>query len=158
MKSELSRRAEDYLKTIFEISQEKGYARIKDVSNHRGVKPSCVVEMMGKLHNKGYIFHKRYEGIFLTPKGEEIGRVIKDRHETIRDFLVLIQVPESIAEKDACIMEHELHYETVEQIRNLVRFSDIDSEWLERFRIFCDSIKIQSKIIQKSELACPILK
>ena len=55
-------------------------------------------------------------------------------------------------------MEHELHYETVEQIRNLVRFSDIDSEWLERFRIFCDSIKIQSKIIQKSELACQILK
>jgi len=100
-----------------------------------------------------YLVHKIYEGISLTPKGEEIGKVMNDRHETIRDFLVLILVPESIAEEDACTMEHELHCETVGQIRNLVRFVGIESEWLDHFRIFCNPINVQ-----KSEMACTILK
>ncbi|HNR58087.1 MAG TPA: metal-dependent transcriptional regulator [Methanothrix sp.] len=140
MMSKLSRKAEDYLEAIFEISQEKGYARVRDISQKLDIRPPSVVEMVKKLDELGYVVHKKQEGVFLTPKGEEIGRVIKDRHDTIKAFLMLINVPEPIADKDACIMEHKLDTKTVEQIKNLVKFIQLSSDrppWLDHFDVFC---------------------
>jgi len=142
MKGKLSRKAEDYLETIFNISQEKGYVRIKDISKQLGVKPPSVVEMVKKLDDQGYVMHEKYEGVFLTQKGEEIGRVVKDRHDTIKVFLTFIGVPEELADIDACTMEHHLHTRTVEQIKNLVKFIEQapdNPEWLNHFRAFCDT-------------------
>jgi len=140
MKSKLSRKAEDYLEAIFNISQEKGYARIKDISKELGFKPPSIVEMVKKLDDQGYVVHKKYEGVFLTPVGEEIGRVVADRHDTLKSFLISIGVPEDIADVDACTMEHYLHSKTVEQVKNLVGFIEQgpdNPEWLAHFRAFC---------------------
>lgn len=140
MMSKLSRKAEDYLEAIFEISQEKGYARVRDISQKLDIRPPSVVEMVKKLDGLGYVVHKKQEGVFLTSKGEEIGRVIKDRHDTIKAFLMLIGVPEPIADIDACIMEHKLDTRTVEQIKNLVKFVHFGPDhppWLDHFDTFC---------------------
>ncbi|MHC1630914.1 MAG: metal-dependent transcriptional regulator [Methanotrichaceae archaeon] len=142
MKKKLSRKAEDYLEAIFNISQENGYARIRDISKQLGVKPPSVVEMVRKLGDQGYVVHKKYEGVFLTSEGEEVGRVVKDRHDTIKAFLIFINVPEDLADADACTMEHELSSRTVEQIKYLVKFIDLcpeNPEWLNHFKIFCDT-------------------
>jgi len=142
MKNKLSRKAEDYMEAIFNVSQRKGYARIKDISKELGVQPPSVVEMVKKLSNGDYVDYKRYEGVFLTPKGEEVGRVVKDRHDTLKAFLIFIGVPEKLADKDACTMEHHLHSKTVEQVKNLVRFIDegpANPEWLGHFETFCDT-------------------
>ncbi len=88
----------------------------------------------------GLVNYRRYDGISLTPKGEGIAKVVKDRHETIRAFLEIIRVPPRIANKDACIIEHELEPETIEQLRNFVRFvrSAPDyPQWLQHFETFC---------------------
>ena len=144
MNANLSRKAEDYLEAIFNITQEKGYVRIRDIAAELGVKPPSAVEMVKKLDNQGYVVHKRYEGVFLTSVGEEVGRRLKDRHYTIRAFLISIGVPEKIADMDACTMEHELATKTVEQIKNLVKFIELgpeNPEWLDHFRTFCDTGK-----------------
>jgi DtxR family Mn-dependent transcriptional regulator len=144
MKGKLSRKAEDYLEAIFNISQDKGYVRIKDISRELGVKPPSIVEMVRKLDEQGYVVHKKYEGVFLTPQGEEIGRVVKNRHDTIKAFLIFIGVPEEIADEDACTMEHHLHTKTVEQVKNLVKFIELgpdNPQWLDHFRLFCDTGK-----------------
>ena len=140
MKDKLSRNAEDYLKTILELSQENNCVRVKDISKQLCVKPPSVAEMMRKLDDRGYVIHERYKGVFLTPKGEEFGRTVKDRHDTLKTFLVFIGVPDDVADEDACTMEHELHSKTVEQIKNLVQFTNFEpenSEWLDLFKIFC---------------------
>ncbi|RLG71768.1 MAG: metal-dependent transcriptional regulator [Methanobacteriota archaeon] len=137
----LSRRTEDYLRTILNITEEKGYARVKDIAEALGVKPSSVVEMLKKLNDAGYVVHRRYDGVTLTPKGLELGKIAKSRHEIIQTFLEIIKVPKTIATKDACKMEHELHPKTIEQIGNLVRFvktSPGNPEWLQHFQRFCD--------------------
>jgi len=141
MKSDLSRKAEDYLEAVYVISQEKGHVRIRDICKELGTKPPSVVEMVKKLNDRGYLIYKKNEGLYLTAEGEEIGRVIKDRHDTIFAFLKFIGVPEQIADEDACVIEHELHPKTVEQIKSLVSFIETapdHPQWLDHFAIYCD--------------------
>jgi len=118
----LSRKAEDYLEAILNVTLEKGYARIKDIAAGLSVQPPTVVEMVRKLDRQGMITYRKYDGVTLTPAGRRIAEIIRDRHETLQSFLMMIRIPEQIASKDACIMEHELSPETIEQIRAFVRF------------------------------------
>jgi len=141
---QLSRKAEDYLEAIYNISLEKGYAKTKNVALELGISPPSVVEMFRKLDNMGLINYRRYEGVTLKPKGEEIAKIIKYRHETLKNFLTLISVREDIADKDACIMEHELNSETIEQIKLFVDFLDshfYKPDTLALFKSFCEAKK-----------------
>lgn len=141
---QLSRKAEDYLEAIYNISLEKGYAKTKNVALELGISPPSVVEMFRKLDNMGFINYRRYEGVTLKPKGEEIAKIIKYRHETLKNFLTLISVREDIADKDACIMEHELNSETIEQIKLFVDFLDSNfykPNTLALFKSFCEAKK-----------------
>ncbi len=137
---ELSRKAEDYLESIFTIAREKGYAKIKDVALFLEVKPPSVIEMVKKLDCKGLVIYRKYDGITLTQEGRRIGGLVRGRHDAIKAFLEIIGVPEKAADKNACTMEHELDPRTVTQIKNLVRFvrtAPDHPEWLEHFETFC---------------------
>ena len=142
----ISRRAEDYLRSIYEIVEQKGFARVKDVANDLDVKPSSVVEMVGKLHKMGLVLYEKYGGIRLTKEGTEIAKAIKKRHETFRRFLEIILVPEDIALRDAHILEHMLHPKTVQQFSRFVEFiTGVDRpqsirRWREEFKKYCDRL------------------
>lgn len=118
----LSRKAEDYLEAILNASSEKGYARTKDIARELCIQPPTVVEMVQKLDRQGMITYRKYDGVTLTPQGRKIAEVIRDRHVTLRSFLEIMNVPHAVAEKDACMMEHELSPETIEQIRMFIAF------------------------------------
>jgi DtxR family Mn-dependent transcriptional regulator len=118
----VSRRSEDYLRTIYEISERKGYARIKDISEALGVRPSTAVEMVKKLCEQGLVNYERYGAITLTPQGKEIAQAVKKRHDVFKKFLELLLVPDDVAERDAHILEHQLHPKTVLQISRFVEF------------------------------------
>lgn len=136
----LSRKAEDYLEAIYVISKEKGFARVKDIADMIRVKPPSAIEMLQKLDAMGLLIYKKYDGVRLTEKGENIGKTILYRHEAIREFLEIIDVPLKIANEDACVMEHDLHPKTVEQIKNLVNFvktAPDHPQWLMHFQHFC---------------------
>lgn len=118
----LTSRAEDYLRVIYQIVKRKGYARVKDVAAELGVSPSSVTEMVRKLGSMGLVVYEKYGGITLTPRGEELARVIYERHEVFERFLRLIGVPEEVAARDSHILEHKLHPETVARIARLAEF------------------------------------
>lgn len=144
----LTRKAEDYLEAILNVSLEKGYARTKDVAGELGVSPSSVVEMFQKLDAMGLVEYRRYEGVTLRPEGERIARVIKSRHDTLKSFLMLIKVPEDVADRDACFMEHELHPETIEQIGVLVEYfgrGGCPAGAREHFSAFCTKARFEKK-------------
>jgi len=65
--SMLSRKTEDYLEAILNITEEKGYARVKNIANSLEIKPPSVVEMVKKLDKMGFVEHRKYEGVVLTP-------------------------------------------------------------------------------------------
>jgi DtxR family Mn-dependent transcriptional regulator len=147
MHYDLSARAEDYLRTVYEIIEQKGYARIKDVAGKLSVQPSSAVEMMKKLHESEFVVYEKYGGVILTPHGREIAEAVKNRHDTFRKFLEIILVPKDIALKDAHILEHELDPRTILQFTKFVDFVTSASasnhpkfveRWLEQFERYCD--------------------
>jgi DtxR family Mn-dependent transcriptional regulator len=138
----LSRKAEDYLEAILNVTERKGYARVKDVAAALQVRPPSVVEMLRKLDGQGFVVYQKYEGVRLTPRGNEIARVVKNRHETIRAFLELLNVPAKIADRDACIIEHDLEPKTIEQLKKFVQFvltAPDHPQWLAHFETFCET-------------------
>ena len=140
----LTRKAEDYLEAILNITEEKGYARIKNIAAALNVKPPSVIEMVKKLDKMRFVVYRKHDGITLTENGREIALIVKDRHDTLKAFLEIIKVPEKIAEKDACTMEHELDETTTKQIKNLVNFVKSAPEypqWLRYFEQFCTTGK-----------------
>ena len=120
----LTRKAEDYLEVIYIIEQEKRYARVKDIAEVMNVKPASVSEMLAKLSREGYINYEKRGGVTLTDKGLQLARIIQDRHKTFIQLLKLLQIPESIAKKDAYKLEHHLHPKTIEQFKRFIEFSE----------------------------------
>lgn len=138
----LTQKAEDYLEAILNIVLEKGYAKTRDVAAELGVSPSSVVEMFQKLDSIGLVEYRRYEGVVLTPRGRQIAEVIKFRHDTLKRFFLLIDVPEETADKDACTMEHELSEKSIGQIRFFIEFLDSApsrQELVKDFLAYCRS-------------------
>jgi DtxR family Mn-dependent transcriptional regulator len=117
----VSEEIEDYLKTIYNLSSEKGYARIKDIASQLKVKPPSVSQMIRKLAKLGYVEYERYGGVKLTQKGKNTAREIKKRHGMISKFLKSIGVPTKIADDDACKIEHHLHPKTMRQLVEFVK-------------------------------------
>jgi len=147
MQESVSGRVEDYLRAIYEIIEQKGYARIKDISRELGVRPSSVVEMMRKLHDRGFVIYEKYGDITLASQGREVAEAVEMRHNTFKKFLEIILVPEDIAAKDAHVLEHRLDSKTILQFTRFVEFitratsSDrpkFVGRWMEQFRKYCE--------------------
>jgi len=150
MRGNASERAEDYLRAVYEIIQQKGYARTKDISKKLNVQQPTVVEMMKKLHNRGFVVYEKYCGVSLTPRGKDIAEAVKERYHTFEKLLKLIMVPENIASKDAHMLEHSLHPKTILQFQRFVAFitptsasgrPEFDVRWMEQFEKYCEKEK-----------------
>lgn len=89
----LSQKAEYYLEAILNITDDKGYARVKDVADSLDIRYPSVTEMVQKLDRLGYVIYRRYEGVTLTERGREVALILKDRHDALKAFLEIISVP-----------------------------------------------------------------
>ncbi|MCW4023216.1 MAG: metal-dependent transcriptional regulator [archaeon] len=150
----LSSKAEDYLRAIYEIVNQKGFVRIKDIAREIGVKPPTVVEMMKKLGAKGFVVYEKYGGITLTEHGNQIAELIENRHETFKNFLEILLVPKDAALKDAHILEHELTSKTIQQFSLFVDFITEHSErpmfmkrWFAEFKNYCEQKELKEKSV-----------
>jgi DtxR family Mn-dependent transcriptional regulator len=145
----LSKKIEDYLEAIYVIIKRKGYARTTDIADCLEVKPSTVTEMLRKLDSFGYIKYRKYEGAVLTNEGYKIGEAVKGRHDALMSLLRFFQIPDDIADKDACLMEHGLDPVTVIQIKKFVKFVNKcpkgRPEWLDHFKHFSETGKWPSE-------------
>lgn len=129
---------EDYLERIYQLMQEKGYARVVDIASLLNVQSPSVTRMIQKLADEEYLEYEKYRGIVLTPKGEHLGKAVKRRHKTLAEFLRLIGVgDEATVFKDVEGIEHHVSPATMEAIRSLVDFFQQNQkchEELKRFR------------------------
>lgn len=119
--TELSKRAQDYIEVMYALQREYGRIRIKDIAERLNVKPSSVIEYLRRLMDMGYVIYKPGTRIRLTEKGKKVGEAIYQKHLVIKEFLILLGVPEDIAETDACYIEHGIHKITLEKITNFIK-------------------------------------
>ena len=134
----ITRREEDYLEAIYNLIKKKGYARTTSIAVELDIKPASVTEMLQKLDSKGYINYRKSEGAVLTKVGYKIGEAVRGRHEALLSLLKVLGVPEQMADKDACNMEHNLHPITIVQLKKFVSFVEHCPkglpDWLACFR------------------------
>ena len=132
-------RWEQYVETIDGIQKAKGYAKVRDVAKHLEVGLPTVTEMFQKLSEAGLVNYEKYSGVTLTSEGQAMANELEKKHETLKDFLSILGVPEAAADSDACIMEHSISAETLDRLRRFVDFVNIPDQgpvWLLHFREF----------------------
>ena len=113
---------EDYLETILLLYRKQGYVRSTDVANAMNYTKASISRAVKILKEEDYIYMDPNKMIFLTEKGEKKALEIHERHEVIREFLmVVLNVDEETADHDACHIEHVVSPSTFDGIKKLLR-------------------------------------
>ena len=105
--------AEDYVEMISDLIEETGEARTVDLAARFGVTSPTVNAIVRRLQRENRVETRPYRSIFLTEAGKALAESSRARHQIVRDFLVTIGVPETIAEEDAEGVEHHVSEETL---------------------------------------------
>ena len=105
--------AEDYVEMISDLIEETGEARTVDLAARFGVTSPTVNAIVRRLQRENLVETLPYRSIFLTEAGKALAESSRARHQIVRDFLVTIGVPETIAEEDAEGVEHHVSEETL---------------------------------------------
>lgn len=112
--------AEDYVKLIAELIEEKGEARLVDLSGRLGVTKATVNNTIQRLQRDGFVTSQPYRAIFLTDKGRKLARASRERHHVVRDLLIALGVDAEAAATDAEGIEHHVSKATLEAFRKFL--------------------------------------
>ncbi|GGJ10191.1 transcriptional regulator MntR [Paenibacillus hunanensis] len=135
---------EDYLERIYQLIEQKGYARVSDIAEGLEVHPSSVTKMIQKLDKDDYLIYEKYRGLVLTSKGKKMGKRLVDRHQLLEDFLDIIGVNPDYIYKDVEGIEHHLSWDSITQIETLVEYFRRDPERVEELK------RLQSELVSDS--------
>ncbi|HXF95123.1 MAG TPA: metal-dependent transcriptional regulator [Gemmatimonadales bacterium] len=83
----LSRSVEDYLKVIYHLSSEGGFATTSDIAAMLALAPPSVSGMVKRLSETGLIEHVPYRGVQLTPQGRRAALKMIRRHRVLELYL-----------------------------------------------------------------------
>ncbi|AIM15371.1 MULTISPECIES: transcriptional regulator MntR [Neobacillus] len=122
---------EDYIEQIYNLIEEKGYARVSDIAEALSVHPSSVTKMVQKLDKDEYLVYEKYRGFSLTAKGKKIGKRLVFRHDLLEQFLKIIGVKEENIYKDVEGIEHHLSWDAIDRIGDLVQFFEEEPSRIE---------------------------
>ena len=116
--SEMTQSLEDYLEAVYVLIAESRPAQVRDVAKMLSVKMPSVVKAIHELKKLGLVTQEPYSPIELTTKGLRVAKLVLNRHQLLRSFLMKLGVSRKTADKDACLMEHILSAETLDKIRD----------------------------------------
>src|SRR5215471_19332307 len=83
----LSRSVEDYLKAIFRLSNQGGFATTSDIAALLALAPPSVSGMVKRLSEMGLIEHVPYRGVQLTAQGRRAALRMIRRHRVLELYL-----------------------------------------------------------------------
>ena len=112
--------AENYLETIYMLRKKNGHCRSIDVATELSYSKPTVSIAMRNLRQSGHVTVDEAGDITLTDAGLAIARQMYERHEILAAFLLSLGVPEEIAFRDACKIEHDISPESFEAIKKNV--------------------------------------
>jgi DtxR family Mn-dependent transcriptional regulator len=79
---------ENYLKSIYHLLKNADSACTNDIAAQLNTKAASVTDMLKKLADKKLINYARYQGVSLTPAGENIALGIVRKHRLWEHFLM----------------------------------------------------------------------
>ena len=117
----------NYLKAIWEATEDEGAASTKQVADRLSVNPASVTNMFARLREMGLVEYERYRGASLTEEGlSEALRLVR-RHRLIETFL-LDQLGYSWEDvhDEAEKLEHAVSDRFTERLAELLGHPDYD--------------------------------
>lgn len=141
---------EHYLRAIYDLEQEKGYARVTDIAERLGVAKPAVSVALRSLRASGLVDHRAYESVHLTRHGTTRAKGVSGKFAILAHFLTeVLGVDGEQAIVDACLMEHHVSPSTMGRLLDLLRFfeSEDKQDVLQAFRAYRRSCE--------SDDACP---
>ena len=152
------RTIEDYVELVYIIQNKKEKVHTNDIASSFNISPASVTEIFQKLNDEGYINYEKYSGVTLTEKGRKIALNTKKKHDTLKNFLIILGVDEKIADEDACKIEHQVNSETMRKLRKFVKFAKLEdgcTKWLDHFKYYDETGKY-ILCTPKDQESCPI--
>ena len=123
MSEKLSPNMEMYLKTILRLGEDNDSVRVKAIAESLGITMPSVSEALRTLKSKGLVRHPSYGEVKLSTKGRRVAVAVNDRFELLQRFLIeVLKVEESVAEREACEIEHVLGPDTFMRLTAYVDF------------------------------------
>ena len=99
---------ENYMEAILVLQQQNGEVRAVDIAHYFGFSKPTISQYMKQYARQGLIEVDGNGHITLTDEGRAIAEHIFERHRVITSLFMALGVPEEIARKDACKVEHDL--------------------------------------------------
>lgn len=131
---------EDYIEMIYRLNIENDKVQVKDISKTLNIKPPSVTKMIKKLNDKDLLIYRKYDNIELTSLGQSVGKKLLSRHNTIKEFLDILGIKESIHEETETI-EHTINVETLIKIEELIHFFKDNEDILEKLKLYQQEYK-----------------
>jgi len=108
---------ENYLETIYILSQRMKDVRSIDVCNELGYSKPTISVVMKQFRENGYIEMDGNGHITLTDTGLQIALSTYERHQVLSSLLMALGVSKETALSDACKIEHDISQETLECVK-----------------------------------------
>jgi DtxR family Mn-dependent transcriptional regulator len=130
----LTETLEDYLEIVYMLARRHAAVRVRDIARAKAVRMPTVVIALRRLRERGLVRYAAGDCAQLTPAGGARGRRLAERHVFLQRFLQeVLGLPEAIAAKDACGLEHHLTPVTLERLAALVERLDAGRTCSPRF-------------------------
>ncbi len=121
MEEKVSASLEDYLETFLSLEDEQKNIKMSDVALEIGVSKASVHKAIQALKERGLVEQEKYKQLALTDEGRDIAQQVRKRHNIIRNFLTdILNVEKSVADEDACKMEHSISQETLDKLEKFL--------------------------------------
>jgi Mn-dependent DtxR family transcriptional regulator len=130
-----TRAVEDYLEQIYNLIEQKGYARVVDIAENLGLAQASVTNMIQRLDSEGYIIYEKYRGLTLTDAGRKVGESINRRHQLLTRLLSHFGLDEDTIYQDVEGLEHHISRPTMEVFSALCEELDSCPDLLKKLKI-----------------------
>ena len=110
---------EMYLESIFVLKNSIEKVHATDVANFLQYSKPSVSRALGILRDSNLIVVGKDGAIDFTDEGLQYANSVYEKHKVLTRFLCKMGVSESVAEKDACRMEHVISEETFLKIKQI---------------------------------------
>jgi DtxR family Mn-dependent transcriptional regulator len=119
MRENLTQSVEDYLKTIYEITNAERRASTNQIAERMGVTPASVTGMLKRLaaNDPPLLEYHKHHGVELTPDGERVALEVIRHHRLLELFLhQTLGYPWDEVHAEADRLEHVISEEFEERI------------------------------------------
>ncbi len=118
---------EDYLKTIYMLSEEESPVSTSRIAAARNVKPASVTGMLQRLENLQLVNYEKHYGVTLTEGGRKIALEVIRHHRLIELYLIeALGFTWDEVHEQADILEHVISEKLEERIAAALGYPTLD--------------------------------